>query len=305
MQSQLKACLEKIQQKTPDILITYPLESTRQILQQLPHEAPYTYLPGSVTNLWKKIHDNFSVNTLSLYQHTLLLYLIQRFNTQSLKFKVSPAIIKKFTYSFHRIINISSDQKRIYDCYLKDLALCSGRIFPAGARLVEPYSSIQRALVISGGFSQALKFINMQAHTRSLKNFFRLHTHLEELEEFTPEGWQNTCLLLADMLILNPQINGLIGGSWFYDPAISKISPHLEYVQQLIIKNGGFSFYAETEGENSDSLIKSNKRRQAFNNGQYTPKCYVIIWPRQALLKWAKKLQNTQKTLTNQLVTLD
>ena len=92
------------------------------------------------------------------------------------------------------------------------------------------------------------------------------------------------------MLALNPEIRGMWGGSWFYDPALERISPRLEYLRSVPQDNGAYVFYSNID-INGGALSKSDTRKQAYEDGKYLPKSYSVIWPRRHLLDWAASMR--------------
>src|SRR5699024_5802471 len=136
-----------------------------------------------------------------------------------------------------RIMHESADEDvdhiRIeHDYFIKDLALVAGRLLPAGAELVQPHSGIPRRVLLSGGVRQFVKGIGyFFALRRGSHDYCALHMDNSELRDFNPKGWHQTYLRIAELLELNPQIAGVFGTAWFYDPVVAKISPHLAYLR--------------------------------------------------------------------------
>ena len=162
------------------------------------------------------------------------------------------------------------------------------RMFPAGAQIVVPHSSFHRALFSRGGAGQAFRFAKLMLLTGGNKGWYQIHTHLLELEEFNAEGWDECYLRIADMLSLNPTVRGMWGGSWFYDPALEEVSQRLTYLRKVPQDNGAYVFFSNVDIDGG-ALATSESRRKAYESGSYLPKSYSLIWPRQAMLDWAKK----------------
>ncbi|MFT6665748.1 MAG: hypothetical protein ACJA05_002619 [Porticoccus sp.] len=55
-----------------------------------------------------------------------------------------------------------------------------------------------------------------------------MHPHFTKA--FNPEGWMETYENLADLLAANPSLLGVQSTSWFLDPALMEVSPHLSYL---------------------------------------------------------------------------
>lgn len=172
------------------------------------------------------------------------------------------------------------------DSFRKDLAILTHRLVPCGAEFFYPYGGIPRSLAIRSGLTGLTRFLAATWALRGLKPLLELHLHSEVLDAFTPEGWLNTYENLADVLGLNPQFLGVQSFSWFLDPALEWISPHLAYLRQVPEQCGAYIFYSSDEPPLASAAVhKSQKRRSLAATGKYQPKIYARVWPRKALLK--------------------
>lgn len=174
------------------------------------------------------------------------------------------------------------------DLFVKDLAVCFGQLYPGGARLIDLRAGLPRRLLLSQRFS-----------TPAVLRFFWtgggfapwLETHVDprDLSEFSESGLVRMYLRVAAMLEVNPNVLGVFGGSWFYDPCLETLSPHLAYLQQLPRRYGARLFRGPTTpGTIASALLKSQRRRKAHESGAYRPQSYFLAWPRRALLAWAR-----------------
>ena len=108
------------------------------------------------------------------------------------------------------------------------------------------------------------------------------------MAEFNSEGWVRFWRRTAGLLRRN-SVKGVIGNSWFYDPSLDKISPHLTYLRSLVMKHGGFSFRAGTRPGTVDSATRTSKtRRHFYETGKYVPVDYTVVWLRKDILAWDK-----------------
>jgi len=89
------------------------------------------------------------------------------------------------------------------------------------------------------------------------------------------------------MMKKNPYIKGICNESWFYDPQLAGISPRLMYLQTIPLQNGAKRFYLGLR-DPSDAIAKSKTRENLYKEGRYTPKSFMIIWPRKEFLQWAE-----------------
>jgi hypothetical protein len=201
------------------------------------------------------------------------------------------SIIEQYDKTFERILNTCQSlegwSNGNIDVYWKDLAMARRIVFPAGARIVECNSGFGTRQGISLRVKETLNFLHFLISTKGNKPYFQIHIHTPELGEFNEKGWNECCVRLAEMLERCPNIKGFFGGSWFYDPKLEAISPHLMYLQKTPLENGAYSFYIG-EDYSGNALSKSRTRRKLYSEGKYTPETYLLIWPRESLISWSK-----------------
>jgi hypothetical protein len=93
--------------------------------------------------------------------------------------------------------------------------------------------------------------------------------------------------LMARSLESRPEIKGILGASWFYDPAAIRDNPHLDYLNRPIRDNGGSVFLLGPADEDAGFLEHNRERRNQFEAGELKYKIGLAIWPRRSALKWA------------------
>jgi hypothetical protein len=295
MEIMTASILQKLAEDHRYLLERFDPNTCIAAFDKLPEEAGYHDIPDAVTTLWKEVTAQFGAEGFDAFQRLTLLYLIGAFPERNANRRYTDAIKSCFDKSFSRIIGHITDAsfekyRTPNDILYKDLGLCRQKIFPAGARVVEPDSGFARSLMFRADLSQAMRMVKLLLKAGGNRHWYQVHTHLSELEEFNPGGWETCCLRLAGMLDVNPNIRGMWGGSWFYDPALETISPQLAYLRKLPLQNGAMLFYSNVD-INGGALSKSETRRKAYNAGKYLPKTYVVVWPRQAMLAWARSIR--------------
>jgi hypothetical protein len=80
----------------------------------------------------------------------------------------------------------------------------------------------------------------------------------------------------------------MIGSSWFYDPPLEQISPRLAYLRVNPLRHGAFMIHqgpGEIHTQRATALLRQPPRPR--RGGQYTPRSWIVAWPRAALLRWA------------------
>lgn len=295
MEIETEPLIEKIKKDHKELFSRFDPNSCIAFFDQVPIQKPYHDVPAGVAGIWTAISREFGESGFEAYQKTTLLRLIGKFGATNANSRYSETIRERFAISFRRIVNSIADPEfAMYrsqtDIMLKDLGLCRQKIFPAGAQVVEPDSGFHRALVFRSGIPQAYQFAQLLLASGGNRHWYQIHTHLSELEDFNPDGWNRCYLRLADMLALNPKVRGMWGGSWFYDPALEEVSPRLAYLRKVPQDNGAFLFYSNVDIVGG-ALSKSDSRNKAYQEGKYLPKAYALIWPRRQLLAWAAAMQ--------------
>lgn len=175
--------------------------------------------------------------------------------------------------------------------FMQDLGLVTGRLLPAGAELIELHRGVERRTLLKGGFRQFVRgVLYFVVQRRGFFGYCAFHMDPRHLEDFNPEGWHKTYLRIAELLELNPELLGVFGATWFYDPAVTDISPHLAYLRKDREAGGARNFrFGPTPWVNRYALAKSGKRKLLHEQGRYNPEVYILVWHRRELLEWANQ----------------
>ena len=254
--------------------------------------AAYHFVPPSVQTMWQRIADAHGDDVLAIFNQLLLLTLIEDFDVRIRTRRYPQSIIDQFHLNFRRIVSdIASNGSDSYrlrnDRFMKDLAICRQKLIPAGAEVLEEYSGIPRSTVIAGGPAQFAAFlVFLVSHGGGRFPFYEYHTHLSTLEDFNPAGFDAFYVRVADLLKLNPEHRGLIATSWFLDPVLERISPRLAYIRTRPMQHGAKLFVVGPDADGS-AICRSATRRKLYEEGEYKPMAYRIVWPRPQLIAWA------------------
>jgi len=258
-------------------------------LANLPKTAPYHALSEEVVNIVNRCSTPDEVANL---HKQLLQDLINRGRENSFVNQFPASIEAMYGVEVDRIETLCEKVDDEYfdlgnDLFLKDLAICSRRLLPAGAQLVE-ISGLPRTASLKNGLSNFIDFWRFVTFVlKGTAPLYEIHTNLSNLSDFNPEGWDRCYVRIGHLLKLNPSIKGMIGGSWFYDPEIEKISPKLAYLRQRPFEHNAKFFFANTEGIHSGALAKSDTRRRLYEEGHYIPRAYFMVWARRDLIEFS------------------
>lgn len=292
-----RALMRKIESSR--LLERYDPDEAIELLDSVRSDQPYHSLPGALREFWSALSRDFGEEGFDAFQRLTMVRLMERFDIRATGKHYTDSIRQCFTLSLTRITRsienpAFEEYRSVNDILLKDLAICGQKLFPAGAQVVETDSGFSRSFIFRGGLHQALRFLRVLLATGN-KHFYQIHTHLSELEEFNPEGWDRCYVRLAEMLELNPDIKGVYGGSWFYDPALEKISPRLVYLRERPQQNGATLLYSGVDLAGG-ALAKSQSRQNLYKQGKYVPKSYGLVWPRKPLMSWAHRFRDADRS---------
>jgi hypothetical protein len=92
---------------------------------------------------------------------------------------------------------------------------------------------------------------------------------------------------MARSMALQPDIKGLAASSWFRSPDTHRVSPHLAWVNTVVLENGGFVAVRGPADPDCGVFVRSQTRRRLYEAGKFTPTLGLVIWPRRDMLAWA------------------
>lgn len=254
------------------------------------HGQGYAVLPPALLAVEQSVARRDSAQAYAL-NRCLCRTLLGRFSLKDSPWVLPEGFRSLYQRQLERIDGLLAGKPDRYfdlssDPFRKDLAILNHRLIPCGAEFVTPFSGIPRRLLFRGGWRQVTAFLGVIARCRGIKPFFELHMHPHYTEAFSPGGWIETYEHLADLLEANPHFLGVQSTSWFLDPVLRQISPHLAYLREIPERCGAVILYAgEDDGESSGALATSRSRRALYAAGHYHPRLFTRIWPRRALLQ--------------------
>lgn len=114
------------------------------------------------------------------------------------------------------------------------------------------------------------------------------HTESRWLSDFNEAGWNNVWACGAEMCRQRPELAGMIGSSWFYDPPLTDISPRLAHLRQNPLKGGAFMVWQGPAPIHTERAGASSPTRKAMiDEGKYQACSWLMVWPRRELIAWA------------------
>lgn len=174
------------------------------------------------------------------------------------------------------------------DVFLKDLGILRTTLLPCASHLVFRRSGVPRSLVLRQSppaMLRALHFFGLRCG--GFAPFLENHVHPAMLEHFNPEGRDRCYQLVAQLLLRWPESRGLMGLSWYYDPAVAGISPRLAYLREVPERAGALLLPA---GGGADvvggAIATSPTRKRLYEEGRYQPARYLMAWSRHDILQY-------------------
>lgn len=225
------------------------------------------------------------------FHKSVMLALMERFVQTP---RITKEVADLYRADFERIkAEMATNAPEFYelpkDPFVKDLSICCGKAFPAAAQIVETMSGIGRRILYAGGVGSVIPVAAFFAKSGGFAPWYQIHTHSSTFAHFNEDGWNRCYRLIAGMLKLNPEIRGMFGVSWFYDPALEEISPRLGYLRHVPVSGGARFFYrgGDRHQNVANATAKSETRRKLYEQGKYNPVAYLMIWQRNEMLRWA------------------
>ena len=128
----------------------------------------------------------------------------------------------------------------------------------------------------------------MQTLNRVGAAWAELHVDPRHLREFDAAGFARGYHRIAALLEMRPDLAGVRGASWLYDPQLTEISPALGFVLDPIRAGAELLPLKTDQIQIEYALMRSAVRRRLWREGRYRPACYGLYWRREALIDWSR-----------------
>ncbi len=284
------------------------------VQNEMPGRA-YTHFPDEMNSWLDQLAKTYSKEVVAdihqlvlvdLMQRSLLLLeppcsANQRGYYEKLPMIVIDSIKEWFAYIADSIATDDYESAAMSDLFRKDLAISALNMWPSRSICHYEPRALPRRFLVASGISQFVYAADMLLRKiKNRKNMYELHMEDRRMYPyFLESGWRECYLEIAHRLESEPHVSGIFAQSWFWDPAVIEASAKMGYLRKLP-ESGGAKFYLLKEfNDPSHVALHNKKRRRLFEEGVYTPKSYLMVWPREAILRWATAQQSIQTTLTN------
>lgn len=243
-----------------------------------------------LTAEWQRLRERHGESGVDQFNAVLMCRAIAHSADQMESLEMPELLKEEYVPNYERILDRteSATEAELHlsaDLLAKDLGLCTRRLLVASYAIVEVRHAMAKRNATMGGVRQFVDFLSLYYLKFGGKGpFLSNHFHPELPHLFTPEGRIHSFRLIATIMDWQPVHKALIGTAWFYDPALAKISPNLDYVLELPAKNGALFFRGAPD--HSGNALVSSRRRDLYDRGEYQPRKYLMVWPRDALVDW-------------------
>jgi hypothetical protein len=255
--------------------------------------ARYEDLGGAFAIQSKSLSGRFDRPTFLAINRLLILDLAMRLPETVVARDIPDGVLALYPAATARLLaylqNVDDpDYCYPHECFMKDLRFAAGLTVPCGAQVVDLRSVIGYKVLSHWLLRHpSARHIAAFLRRRSGVPWLRIHTESRYLDDFNEAGWDACYLRIASLLQKHPEVFGMAGTSWFYDPQLESISPRLSYLR-LRPMEGGASIvrHGTSDFDIGAATATSETRRQLCAAGKYMPTAYTILWPRAALLAW-------------------
>ncbi|MGJ9418463.1 hypothetical protein ACHAC9_11955 [Massilia sp. CMS3.1] len=176
------------------------------------------------------------------------------------------------------------------DVFLKELGLATLRLYAGASSVIDPHSGVGRSLLWKAGLRKLPGRLLFFVRAGGFRPYFEVHVHKLYLDEFNEAGRNECYRCCADLYSLYPDVLGMIGGSWFYDPAVEAISPHLAYLRKVPESGGARVLYVSHDTQAvGNATATSEKRRALHAAGRYRPASWTLVWIRRDQIAWSHR----------------
>ena len=182
------------------------------------------------------------------------------------------------------------------DVFLKELGLASLRLYAGASSVIDPHSGVGRSLLWKGGPWRLPGRLLLFARAGGFRPYFEVHVHKLYLDEFNEEGRNECYRCCAELYALHPDVLGMIGGSWFYDPAVASISPHLAYLRTVPEAGGARVLFVSHDDQAVGNATATSETRRALHAaGRYRPASWTLVWPKRDQLAWSRRMHGLDR----------
>jgi hypothetical protein len=272
-------------------LAEIPVWTMVEALDDDPGLKPYRWVGPGVEELLRRLEELGGTAWVGRYLRLVVLTLVAKSATRPPLIAIPPSVAAIVDIELRSIVETDPEDGELFDVaqdrFWKDLALCRGTLVPLGMTVVEPCWLPREVFAANAAASPPFPDWDRALRGRWLE----WHAFQRRRVEFSSANRVRMFGLLADLLEANPVFEGVWGASWYYDPAVAEVSPHLAYLREQPRAGGAWLFpLTSTPATVEMALATSRTRRRRHEEGSYVPSRYGLVWPRAEFIGWVHEL---------------
>jgi hypothetical protein len=206
--------------------------------------------------------------------------------------RLPPEVLALYPWWLEKLVDFLNDGRGDYplDFWIKDVRFALALSVPGARSQILDLSwpmgpgETVRHVMAGHGVGPLVAYLRHNARRPWLQN----HTESRWLDDFNPEGWARMWATAGALLKTRPHLAGAMGASWFYDPQLETVSPRLNYLRADPVAGGAWLVHqGPGPGHTERATATSPTRRAMVEAGEYTPRSWLLAWPRARLIPWA------------------
>ncbi len=119
--------------------------------------------------------------------------------------------------------------------------------------------------------------------------FPHLNAHRKNRWILTEDESNRSYYRMAQSLVLQPEVKGLVASSWLHSPDTFAASPHLAWMNRTFLENGGLVVVMGAADPDCGVLSRSPERKKLYEAGLFKPTTGLVLWPRREMIAWAER----------------
>lgn len=287
-----------------DRLLESTIPELVYLIDRYQAQRSYNCFPEEALAKERRIRQLHDVSVLADFYRLMIVKLLREREERSLSHCIPESVATLTQDAMHRITSglekvNASHFSLTNDLFAKDLGISRLKLLPCGAELVEVWSGIPRRVMLTGGIWQlvdCLKYLSATFHlpTKRIQPLYEMHWDRRLAKQFSPAGYNECYLRIADLLIANPEVKGMLSSSWWFDPALETVAPELLFLRKVPETYGARVYRLGPDPQSTrQALVWSAHRRGLYQQGKYVPMRCMLIWARDDLLAWARQVRSS------------
>ena len=139
-----------------------------------------------------------------------------------------------------------------------------------------------------GGNNWSAEALYLGSNVGGFKPLYESHWDRRLVREFSALAYDACYLRIAELMLLHPEVKGMMGASWWFAPDIAEIAPEIQFLRCTPQENGARIFRVGPDaGALRDALAFSKRRKELYESGRFYPCRYMLVWSRDDMLAWA------------------